>query len=381
MSLPDSLLTGLIEFWPLNEGTGSVGAGTVNGYDMALTTSDARGAGGVNGLWASGGQGTAALGTATLPAILDLLKNVGDSMTFAVEHSFGAYNSTVDPWVLTASGNYSCTIGSIEGDSGFVFLVAYGVVDPPPADPATYTNVYTGSGVGTGTGLHTFKEAPPFELWGAGAGYVAIMEVTRTSSTVLQTKLFVSNAQNMNTASQTIAYEGLDWVVKIGTNEEKPPLTLRAAVWGRLLTSDEKTAIFTPDSLAGLDELDDTVDPFLDEDGVNVLPFRDPHPLTVGSRHIETAGEQRNTRQVHERIRRKYELVIENATPSVMERVQQAITLTRGCLPLRWRHPTDDAPGPRETAPRWLLVNAAEIEISRTPAGSGGNITLILQEV
>jgi len=103
----------------------------------------------------------------------------------------------------------------------------------------------------------------------------------------------------------------------------------------------------------------------------------DPGVLTSG-------GARRETRRAHETSARVFDLQFSLASGDEMDRLRSVITETRGGAgSLRWRAP-GDAPGTRETAPRWRMLNASEASVfavRRSIGGISATFSLHIEEI
>lgn len=383
MPLPGSILTGLLEYWPFNEGAGLIAHGYKGELDLNLTSSDPRGPNGVEGLWNASGQpnGFAGCGIGEAPAMWELFTAVGKTVTLAVEHTFFGWNKTIDTMVYnTATDSAGVTLGSI-GESVLDPHASwsYGSVPPPPQDPATNTHIYSYC---TGNGVDHFINAPPYS---GTATYVIVLEITWTSSNQVRTRVYVEGAQFGGDYTYTRTPTGSDPILWFGPYSQHQVALIRgAAVWGRALTGTERNALMDAGTLGGLATELSEEDPLLKPDGKSAICPQFDIPMRRESRHLSSVGEHRHTRQVHERVRRRYELPINGASGAEIALIRNAITLSSGgVMPVRWRHPQDDAAGPVETAPRWIIENAhdTEMQISRATGGVAGTVTLVLCEV
>lgn len=383
MPLPGSILTGLCEYWPFNEGAGVVAHGYKGELDLDLTSSDPRGPNGVPGLWNASGQpnGFAGCGYAESPVDWAFLSAVGDTVTLAVEHKFHCWGMTIDTLAYNpAIDSAGVTLGSI-GESILDPHASwgYGSVPAPPADPSTNTHIYSYC---TGNGVDHFINAPPY---GGTATYVIVLEITWTTGTQVRTRVYVEGDQFAGDFTYTRTPTGDPPILWFGPyNSWQVALTRGAAVWGRALTETERNALMSAGTLAGLATALSGSDPLLKPDGKSAINPQFDIPMRRESRHIASSGEHRHTRQVHERVRRRYELPINGAGGAEMALIRSAIAISRGgVIPVRWRHPQDDAPGPVETAPRWIIENAheTEMQVTRGTGGVSGSVTLILCEV
>lgn len=126
-------------------------------------------------------------------------------------------------------------------------------------------------------------------------------------------------------------------------------------------------------------------DPLLDPEGRSRVFPRWITPRRDGIDVLATAGAQRHTRRLSERVPREYDLVFDPINQAEYEILMSAIeTSAHGALPTRWRHPKDDAAGPVSTAPRWRILNANEAErliVERRRGGNPGALTLRIREV
>lgn len=159
----------------------------------------------------------------------------------------------------------------------------------------------------------------------------------------------------------------------------------QGAVWSRVLTPDEVAAIGADmDCFPTLPPIGGggpgSEDPLLHEDGTSrihprwIVPRRDPVAV------VATDGAQRHTRRVSERVARIYELVFDPVTGEEHELLAGVLRATRlGATAFRWRHPTDDAPGPVSTAPRWRLLG--DLSVTRTAGGELGSMTITIEEL
>ncbi len=381
MPLPSSLLTGLLEYWPYDELSGSVAHGARGQIDLALASPTTWGVHGLDGLWGTGG-GFAGNATGTINAALEGLKNVGDAVTLAIEHWFSGSQTTVDPWPGTTDPT-ACALGKVTVQSGDFMYVGYGAHLPPAADPVTDTDVYVGSGVGTGNGAWTFIHAPPFQSWAGSSAYVALLQLVRTSSTQITCTLYAQGTQNMNTAVLTASYFAGGIGLLLGTGSDpRPPITLRGAVWLRTLTSDERTAIAS--TLSGLgDLLDGGSTGLLDGTGAQRFPVMPELIQTSTRTTLATQTFQRHARLVTPRRRRTCRFPIRLHASEIPAMVQVIKDSNYGSLPVKWRHPTDDPAGPLETAGDWIMTNAADagLTLGRAQAGAAMTIELQLEEV
>jgi hypothetical protein len=98
-------------------------------------------------------------------------------------------------------------------------------------------------------------------------------------------------------------------------------------------------------------------------------------------------GGHRETRVLHERRPRRYQVTVDPAvgrSQGEVEMLRQAFVRTRGgSIATRWRSP-DDAAGTVEEAPRWRLLNAGidgDLSVERYVGGVAGKLSVVLEEV
>jgi hypothetical protein len=382
MSLPGTLLDGLGEVWPFDEGSGDTAHGMLGALDLTLECVRAGGLAEEGG-WLTAGHtpGYAGHGYGTLPAGDWALPTVGDAVTIAIELWWDGNQFTAGTPYTTngfSIGAELYTVGSAQ------LSVNWLPANPPPADPASDTNIYYGAGVGAGNGVDTFTHAPPF---GDGDPYVLIMECVRTSGTTVRVRLYEDGAQVGDDGTDSWALP-LD-TLHLGTASMRHAMR-RAAVWLRALTGDERDAIFDDGgtsprgTLAGLVDLVDGGDPgdMVDADGVPVLvPDFVVGREYTGMRLLATDGvSHRHTRAGTPRRRRRYEMPFTHLSGEQLERLRTVVQTARGQGGMvRWRHPIDDAAGSAETAPRWRIVGP--VEISRAAGGQRADVRIVLEEV
>lgn len=174
----------------------------------------------------------------------------------------------------------------------------------------------------------------------------------------------------------------------------------QAAVWDRALTPSEIAWLgFSLDKLfatlddpgsqcaeSGCTELagSGTVNPLMEADGTNAITPDTVMPLTFGHRVLANEGpEVRDTRGQDDSINRTVELVWSLIDGRQVERLRQAVSVTRGgALTTRWRAP-GDAPGDVCSAARWRVLNASEVQgfkVERNAGGSRARARLVLEE-
>lgn len=177
----------------------------------------------------------------------------------------------------------------------------------------------------------------------------------------------------------------------------------QAAIWNRALTSNEvawlgdnldklKASIDSPGSQCGgagacLEPAGSgTINPLIDAEGNTAIHPEFPLPRRDLAGVIASTGsELRETRLVHEARPRVYELPWSLCPGPELDLIRQALEVTRGGSQYtRWRHPIDDPPGDICSAPRWRIVNAAEVNglvVRRGRGGHVGSLRLVLEEV
>jgi hypothetical protein len=373
MTLPVSIRTGLAEVWPFDEGSGTVAHGMMELFDLTLSGSRGAGTNGVDGCWVVGSPGFTGGGFSLLPASLKLAA-VGDAVTYAMEMWYGGGALTLDAWTGGGEG-----ITALELSDAFSpnLSVNWGVAVPPPLDPSTNTHIYYGVGVGSGNGVDTFINAPPFA--GTGA-YVLLIECVRVSGTDVRVRLYQRNAQVQNT-------ETTSWGVPLNdvAISGKYHAVRRAAVWGRVLTSDERAGLFDggDGTLDGLVEMVEGGDPTsgIDLDGNPVLvpdfPVVRPDQTLV----LASDGGHRHTRLVAERQPRRYEVRFSQMEPAEADRLRTIIAAARGGAgEFQWRHAIDDAPGSADSAPWWRVMSDS-IDLKRNKGGQSAGVDFILETV
>lgn len=383
MPMDPSILTGLQCYWPIDEGAGAVAADRMGRLDLTLTGT-ARGASGLDGLWGSahGGHFGGRL-AALMPELWAMLEAPGSAATVAVEHWFGGYAATVDPFPFDVTSGSQAVVEIIDGPASELYL-GYALQAPPPQDPSTNTHVYFGAGLGVGNGVDTFIEAPPVDS-GPFDPYLLVVEMVRIDATDVRCRLYVGGSY----AGAQVLTDGVyawptsaSYALRFGGPGD-PASTVRAALWLRALTSGERGDLFT-EGLSGLEDLLDGgggVD-LVDGAGNGILTLAWPMPREgdAGASIIESDGPRREVRRVHERRLRRYTLSMPLADKAEVEKVRTVLLAAAGGGLIRWRHPYDDAPGTPETAPLWRL-GADAIEVGRTVGGGRGVLEFTLEEV
>jgi hypothetical protein len=124
--------------------------------------------------------------------------------------------------------------------------------------------------------------------------------------------------------------------------------------------------------------------PLLNNDGTSAVHPEWIVPLQHGHGAIASVRGIRHTRLTHERRRRRYGLRMRlgNAAEAVVLAETLRVT-AHGAKWTRWRHPKDDPPGPVETAPRYVVVNARDgaMALARSGGGAIADFTLVLEDL
>lgn len=286
MSLPYSLVTGLLEAWPFDELAGSVAHGHLGALDLDLTGSPVS----ANGWWATSGSGHRYTASATIPVDWALLANVGDECTIACEAWFGG--TTNESELGEGADPYSGTCDFMALDPASRFFVQHDLHSPPPHDASENIHVYYGYGVAAGNGVDVYRNAPPFT---STDPYVLIAELVKTDSDTVRCRLYIGNTRVLGDGTADV-WTAPASLIRIGKDPNRT-MMVRAAVWDRVLTSDEKAALTT---LAGLTDLVDGGDPGsgVDTDGDSFWVFDFPavsvRPIVVGA----TTDGPRHTRKM-----------------------------------------------------------------------------------
>lgn len=380
MSILASCLTGLVEFWPFDEGSGVVAGGYKAGHDLALARSAPSG-GAVSAAagWTNEPAPDAARDTYNGGGLLDitafnLLAATGDAVTIAVRAWPGGGQIQGGAWpginifqFFGMGGNYTDNNSAYSG-----FRMTDVALNVP--SQAIYLEGVLGSPTISLAGWTYPKASPPY------TPHLFLWTITR-GATDMTIDFFVDGTQKAG--SMTIANTVPDLTrLMLGSIHWSTSSTTQAALWDRELTDAEILSMGNNlDGLFGLIDGDD--DPLLDEDGNSALFIGFPIRRTDVSGVIATRGEQRHTRRTHERRRRRYTLPLHLATPAEVALVAGAIDSTRnGNAPLRWRHPKDDPPPPADPV-RYRLVNAGEaaMELARNKGAVSAELTLVLESV
>lgn len=372
--MPEASLLDVTELWKFDRVEDAVARGVRGVLDLTLFANAFSGTT-ESDFWATDNLGWRGSGYAAPPAGWDLLENVGDVITIAVEHHWK--KATAAPYGDGSSPETSSAImASILGESGSRHLdVTYATHPAPPGSPL---DAYYGNGVGSSTewdGTNGFKNAPPF---GGSGPYVLFIECVRVNATDVRTRLYFTDTKvNLDyvfawspTMTQLVI-GGVDgWGVTIG-----------AAVWLRSLTAGERLSFTT---IADLDELLAGGDPTqpIDGDGDSFIVFDFPVIRMVqdgAGDTLATSGPQRHTRRLHERVTRRYELVVSLASATEAERLRTVLRACRGGAgAVRWRHPVDDASGSPEDAPLYRLSLS---RVNRSRGGVWLSCTVVMESV
>jgi hypothetical protein len=257
---------------------------------------------------------------------------------------------------------------------------------------------------------------PPPELAPAPGGDTDVVETGGGTTTALTQSPEVANGLLDGVVAQVLGAAGqypaltrliLGGAVPVaggggGTQEVPAYDTLhQAAVWNRALTPAEVAwlgtsldklflSIDTPESQCGGGTPcteqggPGTANPLLTGDGRGALsPTRIARLDRAAIARNEGDG-LRETRPVFTQGGRVYELVWELDNGQDLERVREAMRVTRnGASSTKWRHPTDDVDAAQSTicaAPRWRIVASEGVTATRNAAGHVGRFSIRLEE-
>jgi len=370
--LPASLLTDLAEFWPFDEGSGSTAHGLMGELDLALTANHDT----VADCWNTPGSDNqfGGYGSGSIPAGWAMLENVGDACTIGVDTWYGGWQHTVTPQDAGQAASGSDEFVRIDGEYVLSLAISAAIANPPPQDPSFNTHIYAGQGVGAGNGVDTFINQPPFA---STAPYTMLVELVRVTTTDVRCRIYAAGAQKQDDG--VYAWDPHQATLRIGGGSAHG--IRAAAVWLRVLTESEITAIATAGSLATLPDAGDP--PLVSPTGGSSVALAFPGRRMDTSVTLASEGPMRHTRAVHEHPRRRYRLPLPNATPGEVMKVLMAVRNSRGgAVPVAIRVPPDDPLN--QPAPRYRILNAGllgDLEITRFAGGSAASLELNLEEV
>lgn len=178
--------------------------------------------------------------------------------------------------------------------------------------------------------------------------------------------------------------------ITFGDAVESDGSVTEAAVWSRALLANEIAGL-AYDLTCVYGEATNPNDPeewpLLNDDGTTAVAPEWLVPLEHGhgvlSSSINDRG-NRETRLSHERRPRRYGLRIRLGNGREALILKEVLRTTgMGAKWTRWRHPKDDPAGPPETAPRYIVRNAADgaISLRRSGGGAIADFTLELEEL
>lgn len=407
---------GLVEFWPMTEGSGAVAVGAVLGIELDLTRSDRQdntllsaGGGWINDPAGGGRKMYNGVGAALLTAGLIALGTTGDAVTMAVRAYLGG-------GVAAQGGTYGTTppeTGPGDTNHGLCGLPGEYEVTAGPTILAAGTQFQAkgvdDSGGATGVEFEVWQQQP---LPSTSRSYTAFtdLDASDAAATVF---LFVVTLVREAGADPNIRATAFVNGVKQGT-VPGPALNVnlmdlercsfgdavcsdgafgQCAIWDRALTDEE---------IGDLDEdLDDVADdldlggetnPLLDDDGVSRInpdwsvvrtdARRSPPLVSPDSAGLDGLGTGRHARDGGAGVpaKRVYSVPLKLMPGSELAYVRAAIESGRnGAVPQRWRHPFDDAAGDVASAPRWRVsLEGGAIE---RKGGVGSEAVLVMEEV
>jgi hypothetical protein len=158
------------------------------------------------------------------------------------------------------------------------------------------------------------------------------------------------------------------------------------AIWQRPLT-DAQVALLGDDmtQLQSCSGITGPVPPFLGAAGDVLINPKYSVPRTDQHQVLASEGVQRHTRSPGDYVPRRYVLEWQADNGDDLALVLAAVDMSRGgCVPVQWRHPTDDPELPAALCPRWWIVNASELqrlEVARQAGGHVAGFQMILEEV
>lgn len=379
MSLPDDLQIDLVDVWYFTEGIGNIAHGCKENYDLTLSRGQIfeEGDPPVNAGWGTepspSNRPTFKGGGFTPLAGLALLPTVGSGLTVAVRFwagdvvvpfsGFAANSSSHGTQgaalrILGLRGQYE-TDSDGGGESGCQ-LIDY---DIGTADPLIWEEV-TGAGVFESPASWTWDKDPL-----PSVPQLAVVTITRTGTATVRVRLAINGVQASEFVDHDLADLDLTGL-SVGPVRESIGYVSQASLWSRALNTTE--IAYLGDNLDGLCSGVTTTP------SITAIVFRWDVQRTDRGGTIETTGRQRHTRRRHERIRRGYRLTTSHTTAEEVGLLAGVLSATKGCTPVLWKHPQDDA-----AEVRYRITNAGEAEfgVARFRAGVRSEMVLELESV
>lgn len=397
MPIEASAANGIVEVWRYLEGSGSSVAGmgaSGTPKNLALTRTDFQtgNSAPVNDGWFTetlSGGGTRkcfnGLGTVDPGSGVLSLSTVGQGVTIAARW-------TMNGWSRHAYG----TQWSDSGGGGT--LQVFGLSGEFQANPVLAEGLWLEFTFSNIANWHTFHGssgdfdyfAPNLNPAPTGGPVLAVWSATRQTSTLDIVMHLAAGQKRVQQVPWSEAQHADLRKLCVGDIDRSNGCVSQAALWNRALTDAEVVSL--GNDLDGLVSLlsegggPGSANPLLNADGTSRISPRWP------CRRVDLAGvlaseghRGRQTRLVHERAPRVYELGIPAGSADA-DAVREALAVTRGGAgSTRWRHPADDTAGPVSTAPRFRIRNAEAahggVTVERNAGGNAGEVVLVLEEL
>ncbi|GMV26931.1 MAG: hypothetical protein AMXMBFR58_29620 [Phycisphaerae bacterium] len=365
-----ALTDDIIDFWPFDEGAGSVAHGRFGRVNLSLARTDQVSGEAISaaGGWTTEPGGRTSYnggGVANLEAAgYTLLAVTGDAVTMAARIWMGGGMDVQPSYDEEATCHYMGLRGHWDIDNppdyqGWRCYSTYGALDEVLIERS-------------GFGLYA-PASWTFTL-GSPPAYSTRLLVLTLERRALDTRIRLAVDGTFKADAVLAATNFSDAARAVfGCLYYARGAVSQAAMWERVLSDGEVTTLGSD-----LDDLEPSDDNLTDGDGVSWL-----HPARITRRSVHAVltaeGPQRHTRRAAERAPRRYSVEVPVMTKLEHAKLVAAVLATRGgLLPITWRHPTDDA------APtRYRLLNGSDValELSREPGGAATGVTLELESV
>ncbi|MCC6428326.1 MAG: hypothetical protein IT435_16080 [Phycisphaerales bacterium] len=375
-----SLLDQLIDAWPFTEGAGTVAHGALGVIDLPLSRADQfsgdplpAGSG-----WDTDGGGRPSYnggGVADLvSAGFSLLAADGDAVTLACRMWMGggvdvqpSYDEEKTCMIMGLRGHTN--VADFSDENGWRL---YSWSSPFPLDQLIIENPSSGTWIPS-SWTFPLGSAPRY------SSVLFVITIVR-GATDVSVRLAVNGTFASEALTNTFSWSD-PTKASFGCIHWARGAVTQAAMWSRALSDDEVGSLGSSlDSLFTLISESDI--PLLDAGGNSLLVFVHPADSARPTPLIVTEYFKRETRSRGGRMPRRYTLRTRLSSGAQVDALMDAIDqCAYGAGWIRFRHPVDDAPGTPDNAPRYRLLNANRLALTRTRGGQRASFELELEQV
>lgn len=336
-----------------------------------------------------------------------LLANTGDGVTIAIRYCPEGITYTGDGsnsiWIPNSFRQVLCAIGYLDAEQnreviaadfnneacGASSAVPFRLWHKSSTNSVTVANVSGSSVPGAGSAVSLESGTfPPFN---------AVLRFVRVGPNEISLEVFIDGVKTgtigskitSDFASTPMSYVSIGKATNADMGSPAQGAfggVTEAALWTRALTDDEIGAI-GEDGLDGIIDIQDdeetgagTDNPLIDENGDSALNPDWPVERIADAVVLATGGPQRHTRRPHRIAPRRYRIHAAASKGGEVALIQELIRVSRGgAKATRWRHPVDDPPAARiDQLPLYRLISHT---VARTRGGQFGTWELVLEEV